>query len=380
MGLDRGLHPDFGSARDTGIPYNVVPGRQPKVAVHFEAADESDVGPYPIPPRPSIELSSDRHLLLVDRDACRLYELYGIHQTTSGWQASSGAIWNLRSNALRPAGWTSADGAGLPILPGLVRYDEVARGVIRHALRFTTMPTRRAYLYPARHYASTKTDSSLPPMGLRVRLKASVDLSGFSQEDRVILQALKRYGMLLADNGQPWFITGVPDSRWNDDDLHKLNRITGADLEVVDTSTLRNGSISGGPPPTPRPSRPTPTPMRQQRAMTFTFDALVVNNTRGQVKPAFPLNQQLVIVARYTVRNLQRSYLQGTVRRLFQVPVNGRFATKAVSTDTIIAVNGTNPPNVHGFTPAVTGPLRIVVAITLGNVSRQRAVTIQIIR
>jgi hypothetical protein len=201
--------------------------------VTFDYADESDKGPYPIPRAVHIESGSDRHALLVDRDGCRLYELYALERTARGWHAGSGAIWNLSSNHLRPAGWTSADAAGLPMFPGLARYDEVARGVIDHALRFTAERTRRAYVYPARHYASSLTDPSLPPMGLRVRLKAGVDESGFPKQARVVLTALKRYGMLLADNGSSWYISGAPDRRWNNDALHTLSRVKGSDFEVV---------------------------------------------------------------------------------------------------------------------------------------------------
>lgn len=241
IGLSAPLHPDFGSYRGYGIPYNVVTSATPRSAVAFRWPGESDRGPYPIPANVKQEGGSDGHILLVDRDACRLYELFGAARRSDGWHAGSGAIWNLRSNALRPTGWTSADAAGLPILPGLARYDEVAAGAIRHALRFTADSTRRAYLYPARHYASDSTSSSLPPMGLRVRLKRSVDISRFGRQSRVILTALKRYGMLLADNGSPWYVTGSPDAGWNDDDLHALHQITGSDFEVVDTSSLRNG-------------------------------------------------------------------------------------------------------------------------------------------
>jgi hypothetical protein len=241
IGLDRGLHPDFGSYRGYGIPYGIVSKQTRKVRVTFDYADESDNGPYPIPPNPPIEGGSDRHILLVDRDACRLYELYDARLTAQGWHVGSGAIWKLRSNKLRPDGWTSADAAGLPVLPGLARYDEVARGVIAHALRFTAPRTRSAHIYPARHDAGNGNDSSLPPMGLRVRLKSSVDISGFGPQARILLHALKTFGIILADNGSPWFITGAPDARWNDDDLHQIGRITGADLEVVDTSHLRNG-------------------------------------------------------------------------------------------------------------------------------------------
>jgi hypothetical protein len=242
IGLDAPVHADFGSGlyngQIIGIPYNVVSSKQPKVRVSFEYADESDRGPYPIPAQPKIEGGSDHHILIVDRDACRLYELGGAEKTASGWHAWAGAIWSLRSNAVRPATWTSADAAGLPILPGLARYDELTGG-IHHALRFTAERTRRAFVYPARHYASDSTDPSLPPMGLRVRLKASFDTNGFPPQSRIVLEALKRYGMILADNGAPWYISGAPDPHWSNDDLHSVGRLTGADFEVVDTSGLR---------------------------------------------------------------------------------------------------------------------------------------------
>jgi len=247
IGLDTGLHPDFGSGlydgEPIGIPYDVVSSSTPRSKVTFEYADESDKGPYPIPRTVHIEggraSTGDRHAILLDRDACKLYELYALYPTaTGGWKAGSGAIWSLRSNALRPAGWTSADAAGLPIFPGLARYDEVARGVIDHALRFTAEHTRRAYVYPARHFASDSNDPSLPPMGLRVRLKASVDISGFPRQARIVLQALKTYGMILADNGSSWYISGAPSPHWSNDDLHTLDRITGSDFEVVDTTSL----------------------------------------------------------------------------------------------------------------------------------------------
>ncbi len=242
IGLDVGLHPDFGTVWDghpNGIPYTIANKKTKRYRVSFEYASESDKGPYPIPANVKIEAGSDRHALIVDRDSCRLYELYALQKTASGWSAGSGAIWNLRSNKLRPAGWTSADAAGLPILPGLVRYDEVASGQIDHALRFTVEDTRRAYIYPARHFASDKTDPNLPPMGLRVRLRANFDTSGFPRQVRVILTALKRYGMIVADNGSNWFISGAPDPRWNDDALHTIGAVHGSDFQVVDTSQLR---------------------------------------------------------------------------------------------------------------------------------------------
>jgi hypothetical protein len=247
IGLTTGLHPDFGSGLwdggPIGIPFDVVTSGTPRARVAFEYSDESDHVRYPIPKTVHIEggrsSTGDRHAILLDRSACRLYELYALYpRAGGGWRAGSGAVWNLGSNHLRPAGWTSADAAGLPIFPGLARYDEVARGVIDHALRFTAPRTRRAYVYPARHFASSSDDPALPPMGLRVRLKASFDISGFPAQARVVLQALKRYGMILADNGSPWYISGAPNPRWSNDELHSLGRVTGADLEVVDASSL----------------------------------------------------------------------------------------------------------------------------------------------
>jgi hypothetical protein len=246
IGLDAPVHADFGSGTwdggPIGIPYDVVSRTTPRSRVSFGYADESDRVRYPIPRRVHIEggrhATGDRHAILVDRSACRLYELYDLRHTSHGWTAGSGAVWSLRSNHLRPAGWTSADAAGLPIFPGLARWDEVSRGVIDHALRFTASRTRRAYVYPARHYASSSSDPSLPPMGLRVRLKASVDVASFPRQARVVLRALQRYGMILADNGSPWYVSGAPNRHWSNDALHTLGRLTGADFEVVDTSSL----------------------------------------------------------------------------------------------------------------------------------------------
>ena len=246
IGLNAGLHMDFGSYAGYGIPYNVVTSATPTSTVTFDYDEDSDHVPYPIPASPKIEGggsagAGDRHILMVDKDTCRLYELFNARKVNGAWRAGSGATWDMHSNALRTAGWTSADAAGLPILPGLVRYDEVADGAINHALRFTTDETRKAYIYPARHYASDSTSASLPPMGLRVRLEASYDTSGFSPQARVIAEALKKYGMILADNGSPWYITGVSDPSFDDDVMHELDVITGHDLEVVDTTGLVNG-------------------------------------------------------------------------------------------------------------------------------------------
>ena len=250
IGLDVGVHADFGSGlwdgSRIGIPYVVVHGKAaPKSRVSFEYAGESDKGPYPIPRNVPIEgepahTDGDRHALIVDRDSCRLYELYALRRSGSRWTAGSGAIWSLRSNAMRPAGWTSADAAGLPILPGLARWDgDASTGVIRHALRFTAARTRRAYLYPARHYASSSDDPSLPPMGLRVRLKAAVDISHLPPQARMVAQAMKTYGLILADNGSSWYVTGAPSPHWSNDQLHALGALHGSDFEVVDTSSLR---------------------------------------------------------------------------------------------------------------------------------------------
>lgn len=246
IGLDAPVHADFGSGTwdggPIGIPFDVVSKKTRPSPVSFDYADESNRVPYPIPRHVHIEggphATGDRHAILVDRSNCRLYELYDLRHTSRGWTAGSGAMWSLRSNHLRPAGWTSADAAGLPIFAGLARWDEVARGVIDHALRFTAAETRRAYVYPARHYASNSNDPSLPPMGLRVRLKASVNIASFPRQARIVLVALQRHGMILADNGSPWYISGAPNRHWSNDALHTLGRLTGADFEVVDTSSL----------------------------------------------------------------------------------------------------------------------------------------------
>ena len=246
IGLDTGLHADFGTVWNgapNGIPYTVVRGNQARVAVTFDYDDESDPGPYPIPPDAPIEggpnATGDRHVLVVDLDNKKLYELFSAYPSGGGWSAGSGAIFDLNSNALRPAGWTSADAAGLPILPGLVRYDEaVEQGEIRHALRFTVSRSQRAYIPPATHFASSRTDANLPPMGLRVRLKASFNVAPYPPAVQVILRAMKTYGMFVADNGSNWYVSGAPDSRWSDDDLHTLGSVRGRDFEVVYTGEL----------------------------------------------------------------------------------------------------------------------------------------------
>jgi hypothetical protein len=234
------LHPDFGSPADYGIPYAVVPGAQPMVPITFnEYGDESDPGPYPIASNAPVEAGSDRHVLVLNSGSCILYELYHATKDTSGagWTAGSGAIFDLHSNALRPESWTSCDEAGLPILPGLVRYDEVAGGQITHAVRFTVWRTQRAWVHPATHYG-TSSNVNDPPMGLRVRLKASYDISQYTGQARVVLNALKTYGMFVADTGGSWFITGSTDPRWNDTDLNQLKTVPGSAFEVVQLGTI----------------------------------------------------------------------------------------------------------------------------------------------
>jgi hypothetical protein len=248
VGVGERVHADFGSGRyegrPIGIPYTTVSRRQKRVRVSFEYADESDRGPYPIPRNAPIEggrtADGDRHVIVVDRDRCKLYELFAAYPRNGGrsWRAGSGAIWSLKSNRLRREGWTSADAAGLPILPGLARHEEVRRGRIDHALRFTVSRSRRAFVYPARHFASSDDNPDLPAMGQRLRLKASFDESRYPRQSRIVLRALKEYGMIVADNGSDWFISGSPSSGWDNDDLRMLGDVQGSDFEVVDESAL----------------------------------------------------------------------------------------------------------------------------------------------
>jgi hypothetical protein len=245
IGAGTRFHPDFGAGTweggPIGIPFVTVSAGQAGVGVSFEYDDQSDPGPYPIPADPPIEggpsSDGDRHVLILDRDHCRLYEIYAAYPAPGGWAAGSGAIWDLGSHALRPATWTSADAAGLPILPGLVRYDEVASGEITHAIRFTARYTQRAFVWPARHYASDITDPGVPPMGQRFRLKPGFDLSGFPPEVQVILRGFQRYGLIRADNGSDWYVSGVPDPRWDDEVLGEaFHQLRGSDFEAVDVS------------------------------------------------------------------------------------------------------------------------------------------------
>ncbi len=262
IGPSSPLHPDYGAGG--GIPYTLVPGTQPKVSVAFRYG--SDPGPYPIPPDILMEGGADNHALIVDTDNCMLYELFALGQSGGSWTAGSGAIFNLNSNALRPDGWTSADAAGLAILPGLVRYDEVISGQINHAIRFTAPQTRNTYIWPARHAASALTGSQFPQFGQRFRLKASYDISRYPLHVQTILQAMKTYGIILADNGAPWHIAGVGDSRWNDDEMHQMTQVSGDDFEAVDESSLMvdpnsgQAATPGSNPPPPSPPPPAPPP------------------------------------------------------------------------------------------------------------------------
>lgn len=277
------LHPDFGANPLYGIPYVVVSGSQPKVPITFTAYGlESDPGPYPVPLNAPVEAGDDRHVLTVDSDNCKLYELYNAYQVGAGWNADSAAIFDFTSNALRPLGWTSADAAGLPIFPGLVRYDEIQAGAINHALRFTVQRSQMAYILPATHFASTSANPSLPPMGLRVRLKASFDLSNYTGASKIILQALKTYGMIVADNGSSWYISGATDNRWNDTDLEQIKGVPGSEFEAVYTGNLiteESNSPTNAAPPPHHFTTPTPTLTWNRITWAVRYDVEVANNS-----------------------------------------------------------------------------------------------------
>ena len=251
IGASTHLHPDFGSAYwdggPIGIPFNVVDSNTPKYNIDFWWPDESDAGPYPIPANPLVEYGSDHHLLLVDQSACKLYELYAVTAPAAGhgWQAGSGAIYDLNSNALRTSTWTSADAAGLAMVPGLARYAEVAAGHIDHALRFTVSRTKAGFIWPARHDAATGSGTYTPVNGMRFRLKSTFDSSAFKPQAQVILTALKKYGMIVADNGSSWYISGEPNAGWDEDDIGGLKSIAGSNFELVDESSLQVSADSG---------------------------------------------------------------------------------------------------------------------------------------
>ncbi len=276
-GPERRLHPDFGpndGGQPYGIPYSVVPGSTQKVAVTFDYADESDPGPYPFGPATPIEGGSDAHALVVDKDRCVLYELFAADWNGGQPTAGSGAIWDLRSNALRPRGWTSADAAGLPILSGLLRRDEVAAGTVDHAIRLTASRTDRSFLWPARHHAGAANDPSLPPMGAWFRLKASFDVSRYRPDTQVVLRAMQRHGLIVADNGSNWYFTGTSEPGWDTDLLDQLKTIPAGAFEAVDTSSLMADADSGRvatssvPPATTAPTAPTTTTTRPRATTT----------------------------------------------------------------------------------------------------------------
>jgi hypothetical protein len=245
IGANLHLHADFGANPSYGIPFAVVGPNQPRVPIQFsEFGEESDRGPYPIPANAPVEGAGeegDRHVLVLQEGTCKLYELYHARRHGAGWEAGSGAIFNLRRNALRPEGWTSADAAGLPIFPLLARYREVGARRIDHALRVTVPHTQRGYIHPAVHFASSSSDPALPPMGLRLRLKPAFSLAGYHGQALVVLRALKRYGLVVADNGSSWFITGAPNPRWNEEDLDQLKTVPGAAFEAVHTGPILHG-------------------------------------------------------------------------------------------------------------------------------------------
>ena len=306
IGANVTLHPDFGAGgyagQSIGIPYQVVAGTQAKLTVKLGAyPDESDPGPMPVPSKALIEGypapgNGDRHVLTLDKDNCWLYELYHAYRAGAGWNADSAAIWDMTIDAQRPYTWTSADAAGLPIFVGLARYDEGAAGAINHALRFTVPVTRRAFTPPASHWASSNDDPNSPPMGMRLRLKASYDISTFSPANQVILTALKKYGMILADNGSAIYISGAPDPRWNNDDLHNLGTITGSDFEVIAMNQIYTDSnVPAGAPPTIESfTASSPTVIRQRSA---TLSWSTSNAIYNIISPIGPVRGTSIVVS-----------------------------------------------------------------------------------
>ncbi len=314
IGATAGVHPDFGTVWNgapNGIPFTIVPSTQPLVPIVYTAyGDESDPGPMPIPANAAVEGgpngNGDRHVLVVQTGTCKLYELfYAFRQPNGSWNAASGAVWNLGSHALRPDTWTSADAAGLPMFPGLVRYEEVQAGAINHALRFTVPTTHNVHLWPARHHTSAQ-GTQYPPMGLRFRLKSSFNISGFSPANQVILRALKKYGMFVSDNGSSWYLSGAPNPNWNDGDLHNLQLVKGSDFEAVDESSLRLTADSGQAKRGTTPPPPPPTCTQKPAAPVLTAPL------SGATVPAGPVlldwaNTTCATSYRATVRKLVNS-------------------------------------------------------------------------
>ena len=354
IGAGTTLHADFGAGLygggPIGIPFITVPGTQTKYPATFQYADESDPGPYAVPLNAPIEGGSqstgDRHAIAVDVDQCILYELYYAFPQTSSWNAGSGAIFNLLSNALRPAGWTSADAAGLPIMPGLVRYDEVASGEIRHAIRLTVPQTRHAYIWPARHYASSLTDPKYPPMGQHFRLKANFDISSFSAEDQVVLRAMKKYGMMIADNGSAWFISGAPDDRWNNTNLGDLRRVVGSDFEAVDVSSLMIDPNSG---------------QARQTSVSVTVSPSTASVPTGQT-------QQFTATVQNSSNQSVTWSVNGAPGTVGVVDTNGMYTAPAtVPSPPTVTVTATSEatPTVSGSASAtITAPVTVTVSVT----------------
>jgi len=368
IGSTTGLHPDFGSGTlgggPIGIPFITVPGTQTKYPATFTYASESDPGPYAIPLDAPIEGGSsstgDRHAIAVDTTNCILYELYAAYPQTSSWKAGSGAIFNLTSNALRTAGWTSTDAAGLPVLPGLVRYDEVAAGAINHALRFTVPTTQKAYVWPARHYASNTTNTSYPPMGQRFRLKASFDISSYPADVQVILTALKKYGMMVADNGSAWYVSGAPDSRWNNTTLHTLSSVPGSAFEAVDVSSLMIDPNSGqavqsGTTAPPSISSVTPNPLSAGN-FTLTVNGSGFQSGATVALSGAPLSTKFVSSTQLTASG-------STSATGSSVPVTVTNPDGQVSTGFNIVVTS-GAPTLTSISPA-SGPRGATVAVTL---------------
>jgi hypothetical protein len=390
IGSAKPVHPDFGSGTyngaPIGIPFVTVPGTQTKYPATFTYADESDPGPYAIPLNAPIEGGSqstgDRHAIAIDTDNCILYELYAAYPQTASWTAGSGAIFNLFSDALRPSGWTSADAAGLAIFPGLLRYDEVASGEIRHAIRFTVPQTRNSFVWPARHYASALTGSQYPPMGARFRLKASFDISGYSATNQVILRALQKYGMMIADNGSSWYISGAPDSRWNNDDLHLLTQILGSNFEGVDVSGLmvdpNSGQAYQSTPPAPVLSAVAPHSGVQgtsvQATLTgsnFQSGATVAMGGTGVTASNVAVVSSTQITAVFTIAASAATGARS-------VTVTTAAGTSAPQSFTVTAATASGPPTLTSLNPN-SGSRGTVISVTVSgtNFTSPASVTVQ---
>ena len=347
IGANSPAHPEFGSDPGNGIPVNPVTGGQPKVNVTFRY--QSDPGPYPIPANPLIEAGSDAHMLMVDTTNCIDYEIFSAAKNSDGtWSGGSGAIFPLNSNQLRPSGWTSADAAGLPILAGLVRYDEANSGTINHAIRFTAPVTDSRFIWPARHWASTVSGTNYPPMGERFRLKKTFNVSGFGPHVQAILNAMKTYGIILADNGAPWFIGGVPDPRWNDDELHQLTTIAGSNFEAVDESSLMIDPNSGQAAQPSAGGNPSPSP--GAGVLTNQWIHLVSKNSGKCLEVSGgPANTQRAAALD------QRTCSSATNQKFMFAPVSGGYEITIESSGMQVDVSGGPTATANG-TPIIQWP------------------------